>query len=222
MCDVCSREPLYYGGRGEECEPCSEAGDVGTTIGVAIGGFVMALVAVGAVGWYLKRRGITLSTSAKNFVAGLEGREDISADARNVLASRQGGTDRQKRQQGSKGSPAKKTRMARLKELVGRLGVKSRILISLAQVMGQMSTTYDIQYPDFYSQMLAEVEKISPNVKFLPFGCTFPKLDNYMFDLVVQTAVPLGTSHRTCRRSHILRAPLCRLWIMRALCLRAE
>eukprot|EP00966_Prymnesium_polylepis_P029488 685135-Prymnesium_polylepis.1 len=28
-------------------------------------------------------------------------------------------------------------------------------------------------------------------IKFLPFGCLFPDLDNYLFDVVLQTATPL-------------------------------
>eukprot|EP00966_Prymnesium_polylepis_P301187 6959414-Prymnesium_polylepis.2 len=49
LCDLCQREPLYYGGRGQECQPCSEAGDPTTTIGLAIGGTVAALVVLAAL-----------------------------------------------------------------------------------------------------------------------------------------------------------------------------
>ena len=192
MCDVCSREPLYYGGRGEECQPCFEAGDVGTTIGVAIGGIVLVLVAVGAVGFYFKRRGMNLTDKATGLVG-----ESIRWD------------DGEGGQESGTGPPEKTTRLARLKELGGRLGVKVRILISLAQVVGEIGTTYNIKYPDFYSDMLTELGRINPNVKFLPFGCAFPNFDNYMFELVIQTAVPLGkctartqrapTPHRVCK-----------------------
>ena len=54
-----------------------------------------------------------------------------------------------------------------------------------------MATTYQINFPYLYSEILSIFERINIPIKFLPFGCSFPSLDNYMFDLVLQTATPL-------------------------------
>ena len=86
---------------------------------------------------------------------------------------------------------SKNRRVGRLLELAGSLGVKARILVSLAQVLSQVTTTYKIKFPDLYSKMLSALGRANFPIKLLPFGCLFPDLDNYMFDLVLETATPL-------------------------------
>eukprot|EP00966_Prymnesium_polylepis_P330595 7386223-Prymnesium_polylepis.1 len=82
-------------------------------------------------------------------------------------------------------------RMGRLIRLVNDLGVKARILISLSQVLGQVGTTYKITFPDFYGDILSAMASVNLPVKVLPFGCSFPHMDNYMFELILKTAGPL-------------------------------
>ena len=183
--------------------PCSEVGNPEATIGLAIGGLVMALVVAVAAGSFFKRRGMKLLTAMVDAAAS-------SSDSTDAVAQ----------ETSSQGYElvGKDTRMARLLELAGRLGVKGRILISLAQVspcqglltaargtgrhhltsghacsqvLSQVASTYKIKFPDLYSEMLSSFERINIPIKLLPFGCTFPSLDNYMFDLVLQTATPL-------------------------------
>jgi hypothetical protein len=178
---VCQREPLYYGGRGQECQPCSEAGDPTTTIGLAIGGTVAALVVLAALVIYFKQRVLDFLTKMAE-VASLN--ESSSEAVKGVLA-RQSQSEVSRRNQ----------RMGRLLELAGSVGVKARILISLAQVLSQITTTYSITFPSLYTKMLAAIDRVNFPVKFLPFACIFPDLDNYMFDLVLQTGTPLCASH---------------------------
>ena len=87
------------------------------------------------------------------------------------------------------------SRTGRLLDLAGRMGVKARILISMVQVLTQVTTTYDITFPDLYEESLSRFEALNLDASILPFGCLFPDLDNYMFDLVLQTASPLCAPH---------------------------
>eukprot|EP00966_Prymnesium_polylepis_P237970 5503731-Prymnesium_polylepis.1 len=51
-----------------------------------------------------------------------------------------------------------------------------------AQVVSQITTTYQIRFPNSYREILSKIEAITVPVKVLPFGCTFPNnLDNFMF-----------------------------------------
>jgi hypothetical protein len=64
-------------------------------------------------------------------------------------------------------------------------------------VLSQITATYQIKFPDLYGEMLSKIESINVPIRFLPFGCTFPDLDNYLFDLVLRTAVPLREPQST-------------------------
>ena len=171
---------------------------------LAIVGLAMALVVAVAMGTFFKQRGVKMLTAMVEAAAS-------SSDSTDAIAQE---TSAQGHDFVGKDAP-----LARLLELAGRLGVKGRILISLAQVssgsarcartaaergrhhllsgrgcsqvLSQVTTTYQIDFPDLYSEMLSTFERINIPIKFLPFGCTFPRLDNYMFDLVLQTATPL-------------------------------
>ena len=84
-------------------------------------------------------------------------------------------------------------------------------------MLSQVTTTYQIDFPDLYSEMLSTFESINIPIKFLPFGCTFQSLDNYMFDLVLQTATPLRAppnpdlqfSMLACGRQRASNAAIC-------------
>jgi hypothetical protein len=150
------------------------------TIALAISGTVSAFVVIVALGMIFKRRALRFVTEMVQVAASTSTR-DSGVEAVNAAVAEE-----------SRATVASKAqRVARLIELAGRLGVKARILISLAQVLSQVTTTYDITFPDLYSEMLSTMGRVSVPIKFLPFGCISPDLDNYMFDLVLQTAMPL-------------------------------
>jgi hypothetical protein len=86
-------------------------------------------------------------------------------------------------------SEAKSSRLA--KALVGSFGVKIRILISLVQVVGQQGLIFDVTYPAFYTEILKSISNINIPFQLLPFGCIFPSLNNFIFDLVLKTATPI-------------------------------
>ena len=50
---------------------------------------------------------------------------------------------------------------ARLVNLLADLGVKTRILISLSQVLGQIGTTYKIRFPSLYDEILGVMASIN-------------------------------------------------------------
>jgi len=180
LCDLCKREPLYYGGRGNECKPCSEAGDPTMTIAVAISGTVSAFVMIVALGMFFKRRALRVLTDMVQVAASTSNKK-TSVEAVEIAFAEECRTQ----------ATSKDMRLGRLLELAGRLGVKARILISLAQVLSQVATTYDITFPELYNDVLSTMGRVSVPIKFLPFGCIVPTLDNFMFDLVLQTATPL-------------------------------
>jgi hypothetical protein len=173
---------LYYGGRGSRCKPCESAGDSATTIGMALGGLAFMLFCAVLVGTICRRRVTKWIVGVVGIAASVGGgnAEDALREAAIEKAER--------------GAAKKGKFKARLVSMLADLGVKSRILISLCQVLGQVSTTYSIRFPSVYDEVLGTMASINLPVKALPFGCTFPNLDNYMFDLVLKTAAPLGSS----------------------------
>ena len=46
-------------------------------------------------------------------------------------------------------------------------------------------------YPDFYTETLKSISNINIPIQVLPFGCLFPSLNNFIFDLVLKTATPI-------------------------------
>jgi len=81
--------------------------------------------------------------------------------------------------------------LAKLQALVGSFGVKIRILISLFQVVGQQGLIFDVTYPAFYTEILKSISNVNIPFQMLPFGCIFPSLNNFIFDLVLKTATPI-------------------------------
>ena len=94
-------------------------GDPAATIGLAIAGIAMALVLAVATGTFLKRRGMQLLTVMVEATASSSDIPDVAAQETSSQGHDLVGND---------------TLLARWLELSGRLGVKGRILISLAQV----------------------------------------------------------------------------------------
>jgi hypothetical protein len=174
VCDLCERDPPHFGGRGKECEPCSEAGDATTIVIVAICGIVAFVVVAVALGVVLNRRAKAALMEAMSCASG------------GSIA-----TETSRRQMAVDNT----SRRGRLHDLAGRMGVKARILISMVQVLTQVTTTYDITFPDLYEEILSRFEALNLDASILPFGCLFPDLDNYMFDLVLRTASPLCAPH---------------------------
>eukprot|EP00966_Prymnesium_polylepis_P174307 4033067-Prymnesium_polylepis.1 len=154
----------------------------------------MALLVAGALGLYAKRRGLNLLTkmveAAEVSSTGTEVVKEASVAVTVAVSDTSTATSAQTH------AATKGPRIGCLVEMAGRLGVKVRILISLAQVLSQVTTTYKISYPDFYAKMLDAIERADFPIKLLPFGCQFRGVDNYMFDLVMQTALPFRASLR--------------------------
>eukprot|EP00966_Prymnesium_polylepis_P315882 7298334-Prymnesium_polylepis.1 len=107
LCDLCSRDPLYYGGRGENGKPCSEVGSPEATIVLAIVGLAMALVVAVAMGTFFKRRGVKMLTAMVDAAASSSGSTDAVAQETSAQGHAFVGKD---------------TPLARLLELAGRLG----------------------------------------------------------------------------------------------------
>ena len=186
------REPImYYGGRGNKCKPCLKAGDKTTNMALGISGLAIGLVVIVVVGKFFKKRALREMRYVVEVAAA------TAAEEGNLEAVEHAAAERAAEVVASRGR-----RMARLRELAGRLGPKVRILISLAQVLSQVTTTYNIRFPDLYNEMLSALAKVNFPIKLLPFGCNFPNADNFMFDLVVQTGMPLRESPIGNLRAH--------------------
>ena len=80
---------------------------------------------------------------------------------------------------------------ARVASILGSLGVKLRILISLCQVVSQLGVIFKVTFPPFYTEVLAAIKNINIPIDLLPFGCMAPELNNFLFDLVLKTATPI-------------------------------
>ena len=186
---MCEREPLYHGGRGKECKLCSASGDASLTVGLAAGCAATALLAGLLVARFQKKRALQLLNEIS---------ENDIADA---------AADIQGRSQGiSKSGHTKTARcIQRAMQQAGQAGVKLRIMISTAQIVGELSDTYDIRYPAFYENLMQDLDSaVNVNLQLLPFGCMFPSLDNYIFFFVLRTLVPLSElqlpfEHAACR-----------------------
>lgn len=66
LCELCVQEPLHYGGRGSACQLCSEAGDVGVTVGLGLSVFFGVVLVTIIFLIYSRRRRLwpTLSMAA--------------------------------------------------------------------------------------------------------------------------------------------------------------
>jgi len=205
LCDVCVQTPLYYGGRGKSCRLCSGAGNVPFTISMALGGCSLALVAGLALTIWCKQHAAKLVTNALIAVettldrpAAQTGKkaQQLADRTRKRPARRFNSFRSSARSTGSTRSSSldkggrQKAPLSRAVNLLSRLGPKLRILVSLFQVLSQIGTTYDIAFPDLYSESVALLSHVNLNIDFLPFGCVLPSLDNYLFEFVVQTATP--------------------------------
>jgi hypothetical protein len=103
--------------------PCAKAGSPEMTIGLSIGGFAMALMFAGAIAFFCKQRAMKLFATIVEAASSVNSNESGQQAAGAALA-----------EESKKKLVGEGTWAARLLELGGRLGVKARILISLAQV----------------------------------------------------------------------------------------
>ncbi|KOO20783.1 protein serine threonine [Chrysochromulina tobinii] len=58
-------------------------------------------------------------------------------------------------------------------------------------VVGQQGLIFDVTYPAFYTEILKSISNVNIPFQMLPFGCIFPSLNNFIFDLVLKTATPI-------------------------------
>jgi hypothetical protein len=126
-----------------------------------------------------------------NEVAANDAVADAVADAATDAAS----DAIQQRSQGisKSGHPKTARFIQRAMQQGGQVGVKLRIMISTAQIVGELSDTYDIRYPAFYENLMEDLDAtVNLNLQILPFGCMFPSLDTYVFFFVLKTLVPLS------------------------------
>ena len=133
LCDVCIKEPLYYGGRGSACKLCSEQGDPAVTIALAAALFAALLVAlaVGVLCFQKRTMGLLTQVAVKlESDDAFDGATDVAREAK----SRQRTTTRSGPAANESGDDKKPSRLSRMGAFAARLGVKGRILISLAQV----------------------------------------------------------------------------------------
>jgi len=186
------QDPLHFGGRGEPCQSCSDAGDPMETITFYIIGGVVVLLAFVLTMAICKRRGdkvVDVLFSVTKMEGGVQGMIEEAAGA----ATKTEGNQLVKETLGL--SDAASARLvaagATFASVVDSLGVKIRILISLSQVVSQLDVIFDITYPAFYTATLEGLKNINIQVNLLPFGCVLPLLDNFFFDFVLKTATPL-------------------------------
>eukprot|EP00900_Chrysochromulina_parva_P018460 jgi/Chrpa1/26615/Chrysochromulina_OHIO_Genome00026808-RA len=171
VCDLCVQDPLHFGGRGTPCQLCSGVGNPVFTITFYAVGGVVVLLATALVMAICKRRATRVAKLPQGQAA-----SRIEESTKNLAAL-------------VGISEAKSSRLA--KALVGSFGVKIRILISLVQVVGQQGLIFDVTYPAFYTEILKSISNINIPFQLLPFGCIFPSLNNFIFDLVLKTATPI-------------------------------
>jgi hypothetical protein len=194
VCDLCVQDPLHFGGRGTPCQLCSDAGDPVVTVTVyAIGGAVILIAIVAAMAVCKRRAAQVAKTAlalARKDEVGKEGeRGKIKRQATRRIKLTREATQSLAASAGV--SEATWSRLAQLGALVGSFGVKIRILISLCQVVGQLGLIFDVTYPAFFTETLKSISNINIPIDLLPFGCIFPSLNNFIFNLVLKTATPI-------------------------------
>ncbi|KOO31505.1 mastigoneme-like protein [Chrysochromulina tobinii] len=207
LCDLCVQDPLHFGGRGEPCQSCSDAGNPMETITFYIIGGVVVLLAFVLAMAICKRRGdkvVDVLFSVTKMEGGVQGMIEEAAGA----ATKTEGNQLVKETLGL--SDAASARLvaagATFASVVDSLGVKIRILISLSQVVSQLDVIFDITYPAFYTATLEGLKNINIQVNLLPFGCVLPLLDNFFFNFVLKTATPLVLVLLLYVMSKVLRA----------------
>jgi len=201
LCDLCVKDPLHFGGRGEPCQSCSDAGDPMETITFYIIGGVVVLLALVLATAFWKRRGAKVPAAPKKEEeAGVEkyqGAKHLAQKAvtegvvKGTIQGAAGTVTITEANNLATLAAVGATVGATVASVVNSLGVKIRILISLSQVVSQLDVIFDISYPAFYTTILEGLKNINIQVNLLPFGCVLPLLDNFIFDLVLKTATPI-------------------------------
>jgi hypothetical protein len=212
LCDLCVKDPLHFGGRGAPCQRCSDLGDPVVTIALYAVGGVVVLVAIVLVTAICKRRGV-LSTVTKTEgcvedkvrVATGALKTAIKTEAIELVKKAFGLSDATLAMLAAVKAKAESL-LAFIASQVADLGVKTRILLSLFQVVSQMGVSFNITYPSFYIDVLDILKGINIPIDLLPFGCVFPWLNNFLFDFILKTATPLALVLLLAFLSKVLRA----------------
>lgn len=190
LCDICLREPLYYGGRGQGCVLCSDIGDPRLTIGVAVGTFVtLLLLLVLLLILVRKRTDKVLQTVQTTIMRQSTMRSGVATSPGSASLTTKTGVRDSSRLMG-KAKILVSLGQTLVKAAPG-VAVKAKILISMAQVGSQIGRAYSITYPPIYAEVLRVAASINIPINVLPFGCVFPDVDNFYFELVLTTTVPL-------------------------------
>jgi hypothetical protein len=140
LCSVCIQNPAHYGGRNQACDLCSEAGDIGMTLGLLMGslGFLLFVAIIA----YVKCRSTALEL-VRQAVAG----EDVQAHvqdksaqvSRSLFGSLLGRTSSPSSlgDDEHKGTSCRRScahLCSKIKQSSNSFFVKFRILVSLGQV----------------------------------------------------------------------------------------
>jgi len=188
VCDLCVQDPLHFGGRGTPCQLCSGVGNPVFTITFYAVGGVVVLLAAALVMAICKRRAARVAKLPQGQAAS---RIKLTEEATQSLAAIVGVSGATSSRSPAATDGVLVARLAKLQALVGSFGVKIRILISLFQVVGQQGLIFDVTYPAFYTEILKSISNVNIPFQMLPFGCIFPSLNNFIFDLVLKTATPI-------------------------------
>lgn len=191
-CSVCD-VGYYGGGEGGRCLTCEGQGDPSSTLGMVLGGTAAILIFLVLVALKFGRRALHTMTLTMNEMSN-EGAvadnlkdtvQDFAEDSveEHVEASREQQTDR--------ALNWRERWRLRLTQLAFSFGVKLRILVSLYQVLGTLGVSFNIPYPETYTQLLASIGTIELNLpKLLPLDCLLGGV-SFTLTLVLQTAGPL-------------------------------
>ena len=177
LCSLC--EDGYVGGRGATCEMCE--GDAVVTIATAVGGFLLAVLLVALLVARMRRR------MAHEAAEGGDGADKVVSTSRGRRGEAGGdhpaGLKRKAKvlllvhRASAGGAPQPRggdSVITRGYNLLNRVGVKLRILVSFGQVISQLNVVYAVEYPDLYKMMLRVLSQLNLSLNLLPVACIFP------------------------------------------------
>ena len=207
MCGVCA--PGYYGGKGgtKRCELCTGDPVLGVVLPVT---FLVTLILGIIIVW--NRGGKKIKAAMVKMVLA---KQQVDAQEAKVIQGEYGGEleefdEEEDEEDGEKGDGSKKAGLLsstlwwnlmykfarRSAKKLDDMGVKIKIIISLFQVMGEMSGTFSITYPDFVNDILSSMDAVEIELPaLLPMACFFeaymPIRLNAITNLIMRTALPL-------------------------------
>ena len=208
LCSLC--EDGYVGGRGATCEMCE--GDAVVTIATAVGGFLLAILIVALLVARMRRR------MAHEAAEGGNGADDVVSTSRGGRGEAGGGNPAGLKRKAkvlllvhrasAGGAPQPRgggSVITRGYNLLNRVGVKLRILVSFGQVISQLNVVYAVEYPDLYKVMLRVLSQLNLSLNLLPVACIFPSTAGFAIELLFKTLFPLLASLLLILASRLLR-----------------